>query len=333
VLLVPSPGSQVFFQHPRYAELAKELPRASQIPLLHLFPRIEGGYAIRIPQSGWLDEYEAGHEGYAGGHRIVSSIVRTHRWQRVERDQAVGGEGTFADEVTVALFSTDPDDVGLYGKPMARNAQIWTEDYKLLLDGPRADRATIERAAKTLHAGGRFGYRFYYPPMRGGVRELFWHLPLVARLTPAARHVKRYDGDGPTGYVTAEPGQGDQGTAIRLEPQILARTGHREAATLFPRDPGRARNTTTHNVRKVLEMSELLGGPLPPSFARQLLSVPRHLRYEDWLTRLGEIAAHPKPAHALAAELRALAAGKDDAGSDLTFTATATRAAASPGRR
>ena len=35
----------------------------------------------------------------------------------------------------VRLFSTAPDDMGLYGKPMARNAQIWSHDFQLLLDG------------------------------------------------------------------------------------------------------------------------------------------------------------------------------------------------------
>src|SRR5439155_3660694 len=55
VVLVPTPASLVFFEHPRYRVLERELPRAMQIPLLHLFPRIEGSCAIRIPQSGWLD--------------------------------------------------------------------------------------------------------------------------------------------------------------------------------------------------------------------------------------------------------------------------------------
>ena len=28
------------------------------------------------------------------------------------------------------LFSAEPEDIGLYGKPMARNAQIWTHRYE-----------------------------------------------------------------------------------------------------------------------------------------------------------------------------------------------------------
>jgi hypothetical protein len=71
--IVPSPASLVFAYHPRYRELARSLPRATQIPLLHLFPRIEDRYAIRIPQSGWLDE------GGRAKHRVVERIARTHR--------------------------------------------------------------------------------------------------------------------------------------------------------------------------------------------------------------------------------------------------------------
>ena len=235
ILLLPSPGSLVFFEHPGYRSLARALPLATQIPLLHLFPRVEGGYAVRIPQSGWLDEHEAGHDGFSGGHRVVSSIVRTHRWQRVERDEPPATDCAFADTVTVALFSTAPDDVGLYGKPMARNAQVWTDDYELLLDGPRADRAAIERAATSLHADKRFGYRFFYPPMRAGARELFWHLPLVARLLPGTREPERYETDPPLGYVTAEAEARE--TAV-LTPRLLERPLHKGAATLFPGTPG-----------------------------------------------------------------------------------------------
>ncbi len=340
--IVPSPGSLVFFEHPRYRRLARTLPRAMQIPLLHLFPRVEGGYAIRIPQSGWLDEHEPGHDGFAHGHRIVASVVRTHRWQRVERDEHVGAANAFADEVTKALFSTDPDDVGLYGKPMAKNAQIWTEAYDLLLDGPRATKEELGQAAAALREGGRFGYRFWYPPMRGGRRELFWHLPLVARLTPEGRHVTRYPVNPPLGYVTAEiaPGEphGEAEPRVALEPRLLARPWHSDAATLFPRDPGHLRNTTSHNVRKLLEFGEMLGAPLPPAFARRLVFAPKHASYEDWLARTCEIAAHPQAARTLVQRLRELvgqglgkvaasagSATQPEAPAARTFAVTATR--------
>jgi hypothetical protein len=180
---------------------------------LHLFPRVEGSCTIRIPQSGFLDETEPG------------GVARTHRLQRVERDVGVP-DGAYQDKVSVALFSTDADVLGLYDKPLARNAQIWTDDFKLVLDGPRADRATIERAATVVDAGGRFGYRMMYPPMQGGVRSLYWHVPVVARRT-GKRWTQQH------GYISAER---TGHATLTMEPALLARPAHHAAATRFERD-------------------------------------------------------------------------------------------------
>ncbi len=321
IVLLPSPGSLAFFAHTGYSSLARSLPLATQIPLLHLFPRVEGGYAIRIPQSGWLDEHEAGHDGLSDGHRVVSSIVRTHRWQRVERDEAATTDCAFADKVSVALFSTAPDDVGLYGKPMARNAQVWTNDYELLLDGPRADRAAIERAASSLHAERRFGYRFFYPPMRAGARELYWHLPLVARLLPGTQKAERYETEAPLGYVTAEAGPLAR---ERLSPRLLSRPLHKGAATLFPKDPGHSRNTQSHNAHKLLDFAEMLG-PLPATFARALVQAPKHATLDEVLHRLLEIGQRPEETRALVAALRGAVVEGPPVGASLTFAQTATR--------
>jgi len=267
--IVPTPASLVFAYHPRYRELAAALPRATQIPLLHLFPRCEDRYAIRIPQSGWLDE--GGH-----GHRVVDRIARSHRWQRVARD-ASPPAGAYDDRVSTALFSTDPDVLGLYDKPLARNCQIWTADYRLVLDGPRADRDAIARAAREVGDGGRFGYRMYYPPMRAGARELFWHLPLIAR--PGERWAP-----APLGYFTAEH---PAAVAVQLAPERLARPAHVAAAAL-PAQHGRP--TPSHNARKLLDAHELLGAPLTPSFARSLLRLPRAETLDDYLaTAIAEV--------------------------------------------
>jgi hypothetical protein len=324
VLLLPSPSTLAFFEHAGYAALGKTLRHATQIPLLHLFPRIEGGYAIRIPQSGWLDEHEAPAGGVAGGHRIVPGFVRTHRWQRVERDQETATDTAFADKVSVALFSTTPDDVGLYGKPMARNAQVWTADYRLLLDGPRADRKAIEEAARALHAKERFGYRFYYPPMRAGARELFWHLPLVARLLPNAHQTEVFQEQPPLGYVTAEA-EGEK--PILLSPALLDRPLHRSAATLFPRDPGHARNTQANNVHKVLDFAEMLGNKLQSSFVRALVQAPKHATLDEGLARLDEIGLRPEETRTLVEALRAIVVPDSPQGAPAgaTFESTCTR--------
>ena len=311
--LLPHPASLVFFEHAGYRRLAEALPRARQIPLLHLFPRIEGGYTLRIPQSGWLDEADAAARP-AHGHKIVRQIVRTHRWQRAQRDAGLGGDGTYTDDVSVALFSSDADDLGLYGKPMARNAQVWREDYGLILDGPSAERLELENAAAAVEGGGRFGYRFYYPPLRMGARELFWHRPLIAKLGPSSASPDVLADGAPMGYVLAEAANEPP---IELAPRVLDRAGHRTAARL--RDhTGRSRNTTGHNARKLVELAEALGAPLSSSLARAALHVAREETIESWLAGLADPG--------LALHLRGLLGPDVDPGTALTFAETGTRA-------
>ncbi len=284
LVLVPTPACLVLFEHPRYRALARELPRARQIALLHLVSRVEESFAIRIPQSGWLDEQkERSH-----GHRIVNDFIRTHRWQRVRRDADITRELDFQDKVAIALFSTTPVDIDLYNKPLARNSQIWTEDYRLLLDGPTAQPHQLLEAAETVDRGGRFGYRMYYPPMRMGTREAFWHVPIVAR--PGAGTYPH----GPPGYVTAE--RADH-PPIVLRPRRLSRPAHLAAARAFPLDPGHSRHTTSHNIRKLLDTRAELAEPLAPAHARALLHVAKPLSLEDWITAL--------PTHTTSAETAA----------------------------
>jgi hypothetical protein len=311
--LLPHPASLIFFEHPGYRRLAAVLPRARQIPLLHLFQRTEGGYALRIPQSGWLDEVDAA-TARAHGHKIVRRVVRTHRWQRAQRDAGLAGDGSYTDDVSVALFSSDADDLGLYGKPMARNAQIWRGDYGLLLDGPTADPLDIENAAGAVDRGGRFGYRFFYPPMRSGLHELFWHLPLVACRASDGERTELLTEDPPLGYVRGDaPGE----LPVELAPRRLDREGHREAARLRDQ-PGRPRNTTGNNARRLIELAESLGAPLPSSLARAALHAARDMTLDAWLAGL--------PDHALARHLRGLIGGDVEPGPALTYEATANRA-------
>ena len=317
LILVPSPASLLFFEHPRYLALARELPRAIQIPLLHLFPRVEGSCAIRIPQSGWLDESDPATARRPHEHRVVSHVARTHRWQRVARDVGIHGDGAYTDKVSVALFSTEPEAVDLYDKPIARNSQVWTEDYQLLLDGPRADRKAISRAAAVVDAGGRFGYRMYYPPMRVGTREVFWHLPLVAR-ADAGRFI-----EGPLGYATAEA---DGARPLRLAPCLLARPAHVAAARLFERDAERARHTTSQNIRKLLEAYELLGATLPRSFARALVHLAKDVSLDGWLDELVTHASDRDAAAQLVSTLRARLAPEVDPSGAIVLERLGTRA-------
>ena len=135
------------------------------------------------------------------------------------------------------LFSSLPEDLGLYDKPMARNAQIWTHDFRLLLDGPRANRAALRRAAAMLREGGLFGYRFQYPAMRVGQYEIYWHRPLVAYLSPRTAQPEVLS-DAPLGYLTAyRAGRPNPAKAIELWPRLLARRPHVAAIESFLATP------------------------------------------------------------------------------------------------
>jgi hypothetical protein len=326
--LLPHPAGLIFFEHPGYRRLAAALPRAAQIPLLHLFSHHADSNQLRIPQSGWLDERDDTRASRAHhGHKVVGKVVRSHRWQRMARDQNVREIATFEDQVSVALFSTDPDDLGLYGKPMARNAQIWNEDYTLILDGPRATPLEIQHASATIDRGGRFGYRFYYPPMRAGEREIFWHLPLVARLRVGTGTPEVWSGAHLAGYARAEarPEVPDR-APIALAPRFLGRPGYIEAATLFGAEPGHARFTTMHNIQKLLEFSELLEGPLPPSFARALTHAAKRESFDAWLEEIVPRASDAAGGARCAALVRRAVGAEAPAAPGLTFEATHTRA-------
>ena len=139
------------------------------------------GKGIRVPQSGWLHHAKPGHAehdaglGHAAQHCAADPSLATCRC-------AMTMTRSFAreDHVHAALFSTHPDDVRLYGKPMARNAQIWSSTFDAVLHGPDAGTPEIESAIRRMEAGGSFGYRFFYPPMQVGQSTVFWHRPLIA---------------------------------------------------------------------------------------------------------------------------------------------------------
>src|SRR5262249_34826299 len=175
--LWPFPGSLVFWGVPAYHRLSVELTFALPIPMRQRFGRFEHPTGVRIPQSGGMHEPRPGQPA-PRTRRVLNTYRRTHRWARVtkyEDELAVSGE---EDHLAHVLFSNAPADVALYNKPMARNVQIWTHDFRRLLDGPQAGWDEIHYAHRTVAEGGLFGYRFVFPAMRVGRHEIYWHRPL-----------------------------------------------------------------------------------------------------------------------------------------------------------
>src|SRR5271157_618636 len=123
--LLPFPGSLLFWGVPGYRQMQSELFMSNQIPLLHIVERHEAPYGLRVPQSGWIHvpsrENPSPHKDFGP---LRSTFQRTHRGAKVRRHEDELTVPRPLDNILHVLFSTDPDDLELYGKPMARNSQI-----------------------------------------------------------------------------------------------------------------------------------------------------------------------------------------------------------------
>jgi len=327
--LIPSPGSLLFWGARDYLRLGRRLTFATQIPLLNVCERSEGSVGLRIPQSGWMHEPRPGNEApRKGAHTWRNTYRRTHRWERVERHRDELTVRADEDRVAHVLFSPAPIDVDLYNKPMARNAQVWTHECELLLDGPRASREEIERASAALRQGGEFGYRFQFPAMRAGKYEVYWHLPLVAWVDPKTRAPRVLE-DGPSGYLTAyDAREPDLDNPVELWPELARRPHLKSAMEGFRRKYEHADHQNALNSSQLIEVSEFLGGArLPAEFAGSILNIPRGESAEDWLRRLRR--RRTSEARELATVLGRMLRGAGDEPetlpASLTFEATATR--------
>jgi hypothetical protein len=326
--LLPFPGSLVFWGTPLYRTLQRELPFAMQIPLLHLVRRHEAPDGLRIPQSGFLHEPTPAQPEPDSIHGPVRNrFARTHRWARVQRHQDELAVGALEDKTAHVLFSALPEELGLYGKPMARNAQIWSTDFHRLLDGPTATSEDLVAAMDGVKRGGLFGYRFLYPAMQVGHHAVYWQRPLVAYLDPRTKRVS-LPPDPPLGYLTAYDTRDLRlEDPVELWPRMLQREPHLAAVGLRTEKPGRSPRQESLNARKLLDAPELLGqSPLPPAFARSLLSAPKHESLQDWLNFLPDRSGTPDTGRCLSNDLRAVVAPlRDPLPRPLTYGPTARR--------
>ncbi len=329
--LLPFPGTLAVWGAPPFLRLAGELPSALQIPLLRLTRRWIGA-GIKIPQSGWL--HEPGPRKLVNelhGAHMRETFTRTHRWDRVDRHEDELATLGREDRIARVLFSNELEVIGLYDKPMARNAQIWSDDFHLVLDGPRSGRDAIARARERVLDGGTFGYRFQYPPMRVGEHEVTWHLPLAAYAT-GGDATPTLISDGPQGYLVASPVAGEGRTEIiELVPRLLRRPLQLAAVTGLHRPPERGARHEAANVLAVASAWQQLGErPLPRTFARRVLKLRRDETVDSWLGAFAERLAAGADRQVLRDELERLlepsgATAPDGGAPALTYGATATR--------
>ncbi len=285
--LLPFPGSLVFWGMPHYIKLKKELPFAQQIPLLKLVARHSGNGGIRVPQSGWIHEPHPDVKHDEFHHQLVNNTYhRTHRWQRVHKHEDELLQQPRIDNIIKVLFSTDLDTIGLYDKPLARNCQLWSRDFNLIIDEPKAKRSDILKAEATITKGGLFGYRFLFPPMRAGMHEIYWHRPVVA-FQPSPTSDPEIITDSIIGYFTGYKIENGQSESIELWPRINRNQLYLDAIHNSDPKHNHYANQTALNIINLFDHWKMIGkAPIEHNFAKHLLRIAKHETFEKWLDEL-----------------------------------------------
>ena len=340
--LIPFPGSLVFWGVQGYIQMQNDFPMAIQLPLQRLAARHGGPEGIRVPQSGWFVESGTDFSSAVVQEKLLrNTYLRTHRNDRIGRHENEIVLSTIEDRLGRVLFSTQPEVMGLYGKPMARNAQIWREDWRLLLDGPGASREQLEQATLVVAAGGAFRYRFQFPAMRVGRHEIYWQRPLAAFWSREKGEASVLPG-GPEGYITAYAADGpDLGVPLELWPRLMKRHAYLSALGSYAHLHEYYQHQSELNILRILDTKRRWGKkPLPRSLARQILRLPEQDSLEKWLDDLSTKARDQREGQDLRKEIEKIldaprpgesftslpgqpAAGA--AGPSLTFDRTATR--------
>ncbi len=329
--LLPFPGSLVFWSMPTYRRLAETLPLAMQIPVLRLVPSHNGWTGLRVAQSGWMHEpHPSVKPSQVNPQLIHDTYHRSHRWERLHRYEEALALNPEMEKVAKVLFSTDLKVMGLYGKPMARNCQLWTHTFDRLLDGPFATRAEIEKAAEAIASGGLWGYRFFFPPMRVGQRQVFWHRPLVAWRSERTGRAELLP-DAPLGFLMASPADASESGTVELRPRLRRRAIELSALRDF--EDAAHEHYAHQNALNILTLRDcwrlLDERALPRGFARHLLRVSKHETLDTWLAELPKQTRDATNGRSMASEIAKLLEPPAQVPAPvaaLTYADTATRA-------
>lgn len=329
ISLLPFPGSLVFWGMPTYNRLKKEFPLAGQIPLLRLVVRNRGIGGMRVPQSGWLhDPHPDNIIHNVNGELVRDSFQRTHRWQRVHRYQDELNEIGQKVKLVKALFSTEPEAMGLYDKPLARNSHLWDHTFALLLDGPNATRAKLMEVEKTILKGGLFGYRFFYPPMRVGMHDVYWHRPMVAYVSAKSGNVE-FQSESLMGYLAAyHADDKDMTRPVELWPRLMRRGPYLSALRDFNTGNDHYAHQTSMNILSLMDSWQMQERrPLTRSYARSLLNISKHKTLEQWLDELDSHSKTPESARQMREALEKIIEPqhKNELPEAITYSETANR--------
>lgn len=328
--LLPFPGSLVFWGMPTYEHLAKQLPLARQIPMQNLIPRHRGRGSIRVTQTGWIHESHPDVDiSKVHQHLLHDNYHRTHRWQKIHRHEDELSMPTRISGIVKTLFSTELNSLGLYDKPMARNSQIWTKDFELLLDGPNASKHKFVEVEKHLLEGGLFGYRFFYPPMQTGLHFVYWHRPLFGYFSDEKNEMN-VENCKLNGYITAyHKDDTKYKNPIDLWPRIQQRKTHLTAINGFDPKHDHYLHQNALSILSLYEGWELFGKkPLSRCFAQRLAHLAKHKNINHWLDDLPNMAKEKETGEWMKNEIEKIIQpeeNKIEGNESLTFQFTANR--------
>ena len=327
--LLPCPGSLVFWGMPNYDKLTKAFAEAGQIPLINLVARNQGIESLRSAQDGWFQEPRPDNVKHEiNAELIIDSFHRTHRWQKIHRYQDELNQQVKNVKIARALFSTDAEALDLYDKPLARNCQLWDDDFNLLLDGPRADRQKIHETEKRILQGGLFGYRFFYPPMKTGWYRIYWHRPLIAFLPPRAEKATIVT-DALMGYIAGyHEDDLKMASPVELWPRMQRRDIYLSALRDFGNEEDHYAHQTAKNLLSLFEYYQMQGEkPLAKSFAQAMLNIAKNKNLEQWLDELKSHTQKPSTAARMKKHLLKIIDWNEPASlpKPLTFVYTANR--------
>jgi len=327
--LLPFPGSLVFWGMLGYLQLQKELSSALQIPLARLVTRHSGHESIRAQQTGWIYEPHPNVKPAEVEKKLLlDTYHRTHRWEKINKNEDELLSLPRLEKIIKTLFSTKLDAMGLYDKPMARNCHLWKKDFELLLDGPNATQKEIQKAESEIVQGGLFGYRFFYPPMKVGEYDVYWHRPLVAYVSDKTKKVEILH-DALTGFISADKiGNTDISETIELWPRIQKREIYLSALKDFTNIHDSYTHQTSLNILNLLEQKAIFGKkPIPRDFARNILHLAKNETIEQWLSGLPKRACDAETGQAMKKKMENLLEKENavELPESLTYKYTATR--------
>ena len=299
--LLPFPGSLVFWGIPSYCSWA-QLPLPVQIPLLNRRCGTRARWASACRNRAGCTSRTSTSPSRSGMARSA-----TRSTARIvgpgHRDDALAGHRRRGPRGPRAV-QHPADDIGLYGKPMARNCPGLDPRLRAAARRPPGGPRRSPPRLRDHPRGRQFGYRFHFPPMQVGAHQVYWHRPLAAFGPRSTAPKLLHHAPGLSHGLPASTAARPAGRALAADSaagnRAVGAAGLRLETAQHRRPlPG------GHNVRKFLYAWDLLGEPSVAVGLRPgMLTLPKQWSLEEWLRHVEEVDGDSGAGRWLAEEAR-----------------------------